>query len=93
MLTIILDLIFGIFAVLMFLHVFFLFPETAGKTLEDVRYIFEDPNGVPGIGTPAWRTKGAYHNIVKYERGDPSVNQKGSITHVESISGSDSEKV
>lgn len=40
----------------MFLHVFFLFPETAGKSLEQVSAIFEDPNGIKYLGTPAWRT-------------------------------------
>lgn len=39
----------------MFIHVFFLFPETAGKTLEETELIFEDPNGIPYIGTPAWK--------------------------------------
>jgi predicted RNA polymerase sigma factor len=40
----------------MFFHVLFMFPETAGKTLEEVELIFTDPNGIPRIGTPAWKT-------------------------------------
>jgi hypothetical protein len=40
----------------MFFHVLFMFPETAGKTLEEVELIFTDPNGIPHIGTPAWKT-------------------------------------
>jgi len=35
----------------MLIHAFFLFPETAGKTLEDTAKMFEDPNGLPYIGT------------------------------------------
>ncbi|KAL3455884.1 general substrate transporter [Aspergillus heterothallicus] len=50
-------ILFGVFCTAMCLHVFFMFPETAGKTLEDVEAIFTDPNGIPYIGTPAWKTK------------------------------------
>jgi hypothetical protein len=49
--------IFGVFNLAMLLHVAFVFPETAGKTLEEVQLIFDDPNGVRYIGTPAWKTK------------------------------------
>ncbi|KAI9930496.1 hypothetical protein MW887_011250 [Aspergillus wentii] len=49
--------LFGVFCTVMFLHVFFMFPETTGKTLEEVEAIFTDPNGIPLIGTPAWKTK------------------------------------
>ncbi|KAB8360753.1 hypothetical protein FH972_024487 [Carpinus fangiana] len=52
--------VFGVFCVAMWIHVFFFFPETAGKTLEEVSEIFEDPNGIKYIGTPAWRTHGSY---------------------------------
>ena len=34
------------------IHVFFMFPETAGKPLEEVTAMFEDPNGIKYIGTP-----------------------------------------
>lgn len=50
-------MLFGVFCVLMFIHVFFMFPETAGKTLEEVEDLFTDPDGLPFIGTPAWKTK------------------------------------
>lgn len=40
----------------MFIHVFFLFPETAGKTLEETEAMFEDPQGIKYIGIPAWKT-------------------------------------
>lgn len=48
-------IIFGIFNLVMMIHAFFLFPETAGKTLEDTKKMFEDPNGIPYLGTPAWK--------------------------------------
>ncbi len=50
-------LIFGIFCLAMTIHTFFMFPETAGKTLEEVVDIFEDPNGIKHVGTPAWKTR------------------------------------
>ncbi|KAG8631629.1 hypothetical protein KVT40_000769 [Elsinoe batatas] len=53
-------IIFGVFCVAMFIHVYFVFPETAGKRLEEVTEIFEDPNGLPYIGTPAWKTKNTW---------------------------------
>jgi hypothetical protein len=43
-------IVFGVFCTAMAIHTFFLFPETAGKTLEDVAFMFED-------NIPAWRTK------------------------------------
>ncbi|KAF2225833.1 putative MFS glucose transporter [Elsinoe ampelina] len=53
-------IIFGVFCVAMFVHVYFMFPETAGKRLEEVTEIFEDPNGLPYIGTPAWKTRNTW---------------------------------
>jgi len=43
-------IIFGVFCASMTVHVFFLFPETAGKTLEQVEEMFATP------GMRAWRT-------------------------------------
>lgn len=43
-------IIFGCFAVAMTVHVFLAFPETAGKTLEEVDEIFQS-------GVPAWKTR------------------------------------
>ncbi|KAH0602874.1 uncharacterized protein H6S33_008524 [Morchella sextelata] len=42
-------IVFGVFCAAMTIHVFFLFPETAGKSLEEIEEMFEDK-------TPAWRT-------------------------------------
>lgn len=62
-------IIFGIFNLCMLIHTFFLFPETAGKTLEDTAAMFEDPNGLPYLGTPAWKVRPALscmnHVIIK----------------------------
>ncbi|CAN6655872.1 hexose transporter Hxt17p [Trichomonascus vanleenenianus] len=42
-------IIFGVFCVVMFFHVFFLFPETKGKSLEEINQIWEEK-------IPAWRS-------------------------------------
>lgn len=63
-------LVFAVFNVCMFVHVFFMFPETAGKTLEQIEEIFEDPNGIKHIGTPAWKTRRSAKNMSRAEQGD-----------------------
>ncbi|KYK57134.1 glucose transporter [Drechmeria coniospora] len=63
-------LIFAIFNTVAFFHVFFLFPETAGKTLEETEAMFEDPNGIMYLGTPAWKTRVATESINRAEQGD-----------------------
>lgn len=63
-------IIFGVFNTVAFFHVLFLFPETAGKTLEETEAMFEDPNGIKYLGTPAWKTKVATSLTVRAERGD-----------------------
>lgn len=47
----------------------FLFPETAGKPLEEVTEMFEDPNGIKYIGTPAWKTSSQTRKIEELESG------------------------
>jgi hypothetical protein len=51
-------IIFGVFCVSMFIHVFFIFPETSQKPLEEVEEIFDDstPGSIKYLGTPAWKT-------------------------------------
>ncbi|KAH8728123.1 high affinity glucose transporter [Phaeosphaeriaceae sp. PMI808] len=66
-------IIFGVFCTVMAIHTFFMFPETAGKTLEDVEEMFLR-------GVPAWKTKVDYSNVRRAEQGavDP---EKARIEH------------
>lgn len=49
-------MIFGTFCVLMTVHIFFMFPETAGKSLEEIDELFNS-------NIPAWRSKNAVPNF------------------------------
>ncbi|KAJ5445775.1 Major facilitator superfamily domain general substrate transporter [Penicillium cf. griseofulvum] len=55
--------VFGVFCFAMTVHVFFAFPETAGKTLEEVETMFTTPGLVP------WKTAVQYHHVRKLEQG------------------------
>ncbi|KAF7503485.1 hypothetical protein GJ744_003714 [Endocarpon pusillum] len=79
-------ILFGVFLVAMFIHVFFMFPETANKTLEEVEYIFLDPHGIKGIGTPAWKTKVNHKRILDVER-HGSVAGEGEEVETKGITG------
>lgn len=61
-------LLFAVFCTAMFIHVFFMFPETAGKTLEEVEDIFTDPTGPKYIGTPAWNTRNQFRRAAVLEQ-------------------------
>ncbi|CAK7226572.1 high affinity glucose transporter [Sporothrix curviconia] len=63
-------ILFGVFCTAMLVHVFFLFPETAGKSLEETTHMFEDPSGFKYIGTPAWKTRVHYSKATAVERGN-----------------------
>lgn len=63
-------IVFGVFCIAMTIHVFFMFPETAGKPLEEVNAMFEDPNGIKYIGTPAWKTKNFTSQTARMERNE-----------------------
>ncbi|EEQ92171.1 sugar transporter [Blastomyces dermatitidis ER-3] len=56
-------MIFGAFCAAMTIHVFFAFPETAGKSLEAVEDIFN-------TSTPAWKTRVTTKETIAAERGD-----------------------
>lgn len=79
-------MIFGVFNTVAFIHAYFVFPETAGKTLEETEAMFEDPNGFKYMGTPAWKTSVKTRNTVAVEHGDVEakttvVTDKTAITH------------
>lgn len=71
-------IIFGVFCVAMFIHVLFMFPETAGKTLEEVADIFENerPGSIKYIGTPAWKTHNSWKRGRKFEDGQQDDDEK-----------------
>ena len=77
--------IFGVFNVVMFIHVLFVFPETAGKTLEEVEGIFEDPDGIRYIGTPAWKTGVKANAMTAAEKGDLEAAKMGIHHHEKEI--------
>lgn len=61
-------ILFGVFCAAMTLHVFFFFPETAGKTLEEVDSMFQ-------TDIKPWQTKVQYQHIKKAEQGQVVFNK------------------
>jgi hypothetical protein len=70
-------IVFGVFCLSMFIHVFFLFPETSQKPLEEVIEIFDDttPGSIKYIGTPAWKTH-VDRRAARLERGEVDLEEK-----------------
>ncbi|KAH6680396.1 putative high-affinity glucose transporter, partial [Halenospora varia] len=70
-------IVFGVFCFSMFVHAFFMFPETAMKPLEEVEEIFDDstPGSLKYIGTPAWKTRVSTH-VRRMERGEMDPEEK-----------------
>ena len=66
-------ILFGVFCIAMFIHVFFMFPETAGKSLEEVEAMFTDPKGPKYLGTPPWRTS-VVHKTLDLDRHEKMFN-------------------
>lgn len=81
-------LIFAVFCFAMFCHVFFMFPETANKSLEEIADMFDDtkPGAIKYIGTPAWKTHNDHASTIKKER-----NELGDEEKLESMAAHDSE--
>lgn len=55
-------LIFGVFCITMAIHSFIMFPETSGKTLEEVEELFMQ-------NIPAWKTRVDYQKVRRAEGG------------------------
>ena len=62
-------IIFGVFCTVMTIHVFFLFPETAGKTLEEVEEIFLSD-------IKPWNTHVDYQHVVREEHGEVDAEKR-----------------
>ena len=77
--------VFATFCFAMFWHVFFLFPETANKPLEEVEHIFDDtkPGSVRFIGTPAWKTHNTRKAVLQAERNQFDADEKLRLGHQE----------
>lgn len=73
--------VFGVFNLAAFIHALILFPETAGKTLEETEAMFEDPNGIKYIGTPAWKTTVQSSKTEALERGEIIDDKRPSADH------------
>ena len=74
-------IIFGVFNFAMFVHVLIAFPETAGKTLEEVEFMFTDPKGRKYIGTLAWKTKVVRNKSMALEHGETDPEKLAGIEH------------
>jgi len=66
--------LFGVFCTAMTIHVFFCFPETAGKTLEEVEEMFMSD-------VKPWNTHVDYHRVVKEEHGEVDTEKRLSYAH------------
>lgn len=79
------DIIFGVFCFVMTIHIFFMYPETVGRSLEEIEFIFES-------NLPAWRSNEARHKFAEdVEAVKHRDSASGSVSG-ESIKGKDEEK-
>lgn len=72
--------VFAVFCFAMFWHVYFLFPETSQKLLEEVEDIFDDstPGSIRFLGTPAWKTR-VDMKAARFERGELDAEEKAAF--------------
>lgn len=72
-------ILFGVFCAAMTIHVFFLFPETSGKSLEQIEDIFLE-------GAPAWKTHVSKEpSPAHLTKGDPEyASEKPQASHLDS---------
>jgi len=71
-------LIFGVFSIAMATHAFFCFPETAGKTLEEVEDLFLQKK-------PAWKTRVVTRKILAVEHGEIDPDKFAQILQEERV--------
>jgi hypothetical protein len=69
-------ILFGVFNFAMTVHAFLCFPETSGKTLEDVEHMFLDSER-------AWKTKVQYGRVRELEAGHVDPEKRVSVSHHE----------
>lgn len=62
---------------------FFAFPETAGKTLEEVEGMFTDPRGPKYVGTLPWKTGIVTGKALLLERGVVDEEKMARFEHEE----------
>jgi MFS family permease len=77
-------IIFGVFCTAMTVHVFFLFPETAGKTLEEVEEIFLSD-------VKPWNTHVNWDRARREEAGEVDMERKLSYAHHQEREGDESD--
>lgn len=77
-------ILFGVFCATMTIHIFFMFPETAGKSLEEVEEMFLSD-------IKPWQTRVQYSSARKNESGNIDPEKKMSFGHQESASDSDAQ--
>lgn len=81
-------IIFGVFCIAMFIHVFLLFPETKGKSLEEINQIWEER--IPAWRTASFEPKRPSLSAIKEVNGGraPSVEEDKAVTnHQEADNG------
>lgn len=67
----------------MTIHIFFMYPETVGRSLEEIEYIFES-------NLPAWRAGEARHKFA--EDVEAAKHRDSASVSGESVKGKDDEK-
>jgi sugar porter (SP) family MFS transporter len=86
-------IVFGVFNLALTVHTYFGFPETAGKTLEETEAMFEDPQGIPYMGTAPWKTSVSFQRMAAIESGTVDVKSTLGAVHFEnSVEGEEAEK-
>ncbi len=59
------------------------FPETAGKTLEEVEAMFTDPLGPKYVGTLPWKTRIVTRKAILLEHGELDEEKMAQFRHEE----------